>query len=68
LVTVSVTTSITSTQAITSKFTSGIEDMAIQSVSLQEYSRSAESSFTVMACAPNGANGTYDIRCIVSGE
>lgn len=66
-VTITTSTAITSTQSIDMRFTSGIEDTAIQSISLSEYSRSAESSFTVLAVAPQGANGTYSIRCIVSG-
>ena len=66
-VTVTVSTAITTTQSLDFRFTSGVEDMLLQSVELAEYSRSAESSFTVIAIAPNGASGTYNIRCTVSG-
>ena len=66
-VTVTTAAAITTTQNISFRFTSGIEDMAIQSINVLEYSRSAESSFTVLAFAPNNACGSYNIRCTVSG-
>lgn len=66
-VTITTSTAITTTQSIDFRFTSGVEDTAIQSITLSEYSRSAESSFTVLAVAPFGACGTYTIRCTVSG-
>ena len=65
--TVTTSTAITTTQNISFAFTSGMEDIAVQSVQVLEYSRSAESSFTVLAFAPNNACGSYNIRCTVSG-
>jgi len=66
-VAVTTATAITSTQVITVRYLTGHEDLTLQNVDIREYSRSAESSFTVIAIAPQGASGTYSIRCIVSG-
>lgn len=66
-VTVTVATAITSTQNVTIRYMEGYEDLMLQGVDIREYSRSAESSFTVLGIAPQGASGSYQIRAIVSG-
>jgi hypothetical protein len=58
----------TSTKIIQAFYTDNLDETAVLNMRVNERSRTPGVSFDIIGVAPNGAFGTYPVRCIVSGN
>lgn len=61
-------TTMTTTKVIQCFYTDKLDEVAILNMRVNERSRTAGVGFEVIGVAPDGAFGTYPVRCIVSGS
>lgn len=60
-------TTMTATKIIQCFFTDKLDEVAIQNMRVTERARTVGVGFEIIGVAPDGAFGTYPVRCIVSG-
>ena len=65
--TVTTSTTITSAQVIQPFYTSNLDEVAVNGMTISESSRSAGSNMVLIGYAPDGAWGVYSFRVIVTG-
>lgn len=58
----------TDTKIIQAFYQNDLDEVAVLNMRVNERSRTAGVGFDVIGVAPNGAFGTYNVRCIVSGS